>query len=75
MLRYLFHNLWERPLHALGWLNTRILLTVIFFLLFSPIALVRRLLGKDPLFLFKNKMLSSYRCEVTDANNDLRKPY
>ena len=33
--------------HALGWFNTRLILTVMFYLLFTPIGLVLRLLGKD----------------------------
>ena len=32
---------------VLGFINTRILLSVIFFFLFTPIGLLRRLLGKD----------------------------
>ncbi|RPJ40592.1 MAG: hypothetical protein EHM19_13445 [Candidatus Latescibacterota bacterium] len=33
--------------HALGWFNTRLILTLIFYLVFTPIGLVLRLLGKD----------------------------
>ncbi len=45
-----FHRVWMGYVAApLGWFNTRLLLGLVFFLLFSPIALVLRLLGKDPL--------------------------
>ena len=34
---------------ALGWLNTRILLGVVFYLLMTPTGWIMRLLGKDAL--------------------------
>jgi hypothetical protein len=33
----------------LGWLNTRIILGVLFYSLFAPIGLIMRLRGKDPM--------------------------
>ncbi|CAK8723315.1 SxtJ [Candidatus Electronema halotolerans] len=35
--------------HILGWINTRIILGIVFLLIFTPTALVFRLLGKDPM--------------------------
>ncbi|MCI5158627.1 MAG: sxtJ [Candidatus Electrothrix sp. AUS1_2] len=35
--------------HILGWINTRIILGIVFILIFTPTALVFRLLGKDPM--------------------------
>jgi hypothetical protein len=40
---------WMKFAFVLGWINTRILLGVFFFLILSPVAVVLRLLGKDPL--------------------------
>lgn len=34
---------------ALGWVNTRIILSLVYFLIFTPIALFFRLIGKDPM--------------------------
>jgi hypothetical protein len=34
---------------ALGWINARVLLSVLFFLILSPIGLLWRLTGRDPL--------------------------
>ena len=45
---------------ALGFVNTRIILGVIYFVLFTPISLVLRLLGKDILSLRYAKERSSY---------------
>jgi len=38
-----------RVAHALGWLNSRILLSIIFWLVITPYGALRRALGQDPL--------------------------
>ena len=43
------HRAWMRIGHALGWLNSRILLGIVFFFVVTPLGFVLRLLGKDPL--------------------------
>ncbi len=43
------HRVWMRFAHALGWFNTRVLLGVIYFVVMTPIGLVMRILGRDPL--------------------------
>ena len=40
---------WMRLAEALGWLNTRILLILIFYLVVTPIGLVLRLFRRSPL--------------------------
>ena len=40
---------WMRLAEALGWLNTRILLILIYYLLVTPIGLVLRLFRRSPL--------------------------
>ena len=45
----LFHRLWYRLAFALGWVNSRILLTIIYFLMFLPYGILSRLFGRDPL--------------------------
>jgi hypothetical protein len=40
---------WSRLGHALGWFNSRVLLTVLFFLILWPIGAISRLFGNDPL--------------------------
>lgn len=44
-----FHTGWMRFAAVLGWINSRILLSVVFYGLLTPTGLVRRLLGRDPL--------------------------
>jgi Saxitoxin biosynthesis operon protein SxtJ len=40
---------WSRLSHALAYVNTRVLLTVIFLVLLVPIGLIWRVIGRDPL--------------------------
>ena len=47
--------------HWLGWINTRILLGVVFFVLVAPLGMVRRLVGSNPLRLRFDKTLDTYR--------------
>ncbi len=43
------HRIWMAAGHVLGWINTRIILGVVFYGLLTPMGLAMRLLGKDPL--------------------------
>jgi hypothetical protein len=42
-------RLWWRFSHALGWFNSRVLLTLFFFAVLTPLGLVFRLMGRDVL--------------------------
>ena len=42
---------WWKLSHALGWMNARVILSCLFFLVFTPVGLVLRLAGHDPLRL------------------------
>ncbi len=50
VFRFLFRK-WKQLAHALGVVNTHVLLFVAYWLVFGPAALVLRLLGKDYLRL------------------------
>ena len=41
------HKAWMWIGHILGWINTRILLTIVFFGLVTPMGILFRLMGKD----------------------------
>lgn len=43
------HRVWMQVAYALGWFNTRVLLAIVYFLVMTPIGIVMRLLGRDPL--------------------------
>ena len=44
-----FHIIWMSIAVALGWVNSRILLTLMFYLVFTPYGFISRLVGRDPL--------------------------
>ena len=43
------YRLWMTVGEVLGWINTRVILGAIFYLLFTPMGLYMRLRGKDPM--------------------------
>lgn len=55
-----FYWIWMKIGGALGWLNTRILLGIIFYGIFTPIGLIMRLFGRDPLERKMKPNQSSY---------------
>ncbi len=50
---------WMKFGHVLGWINARIILGLVFFVLVTPTGLVMRLFGKDPLRM-RTKKSASY---------------
>ena len=44
-----FHRVWMTAGEALGWLNSRIILGVIYYVVIVPIGAVRRMTGNDPM--------------------------
>ncbi len=69
---------WLALSHLLGAVVSRILLTLIFFVIVTPISLIRRLLGFDSLRLRKFKKgtesVMTAR-DVTFSSKDLKTPY
>ena len=67
---------WSRLASALGWVNTRILLAVVFFVVLAPIALVLRAVGKDPLERRRDRSRATYWRTREPAEPDrLTRPY
>ena len=44
---YWIHKGWMALGHVMGWINTRIILGLCFYLIVTPIGFIRRVLGKD----------------------------
>lgn len=67
---------WMRFGHVLGWINTRIILGLMFYTVFLVVAVIMKLLGKDPLSRKLDKTLNSYRVpsEVRERNH-MEKPF
>lgn len=69
------YKVWMKIGHGLGWINTRIILSIMFYVIFMPIGLLLRLFGVD---LLKRKLedSSSYRVESTQHSKDhIERPY
>jgi hypothetical protein len=47
-------------MRVLGWVNTRILLSFVFFVLMAPVALLLRAFGRDPLARRRDPKSPSY---------------
>ena len=43
------YKAWMKFAHLLGWVNTRIILTLVYFLIMTPLALIFKVVGKDPM--------------------------
>ena len=70
------NELWLKIGNVLGWINSRIILGVMFYLLIFPIGLLLKLFGKDSMNRKLEKGADSYR-KVTKlrAKDHLEKPF
>jgi len=67
---------WMKFGNVMNWINTRIILGILFYGIFLPIGVVMRLFGKDSMHRKLDRQLSSYR--VTSHNDDksnVERPY
>ncbi|HOV85246.1 MAG TPA: SxtJ family membrane protein [Syntrophobacteraceae bacterium] len=70
--------IWIRLSHVLGGVSSKLLLTLVFFLLLTPMGLIRRALGKDPMRRKQWKRGSSSVFHLrnhTFTAKDLETPY
>ena len=56
-----FHKAWMTVGHVMGWINTGIILGVVFYVVVTPLGIFRRWLGKDPMGRQLRPELDSYR--------------
>lgn len=71
-----FYAVWMKFGAVMGAINTRILMSVVFFVLLTPIGWIMRLRGKDPLALRLDRTTGSYRVVSTARNKEqVEKPY
>ena len=54
------YRLWMSLGHSLGWINSRIMLGLVFIIILQPIAFIMRAVGYDPLRIKKSNK-TSYR--------------
>ena len=66
------YRAWMKLGHILGWVNSRIILGLVFFIVLQPIAFIMRILGHDPLRT-KKFAQESYREIKTNNKVSLKK--
>ena len=67
---------WMKFGNMMNWINTRLILGILFYVIFMPIGLIMRIMGKDPMHRKLDSDASSYRIESTnDARDNVEHPY
>lgn len=67
---------WMAIGHVLGWINTRIILGIMFYIIFFPVGLLLKIFGKDPMARKIIKSQKSYRViHSIPKNNHVERPY
>lgn len=70
------YTLWMKIGGVLGWINTRIILGLLFYVIVFPMGLIMRLAGKDPMQRKLDKQTASYRIKSTQhPKENLEKPF
>ena len=64
------YKIWLQFGHIAGWINTRLILGIVFYLVFLPTGLIMRLLGKDPMKRKLDSNVVSYRVVSESAPKD-----
>jgi saxitoxin biosynthesis operon SxtJ-like protein len=73
---YPLYRAWIAIGHVLGWINTRIILGLIFYAMILPIGLIMRVFGMDPMRRRFDKSASSYRVQSTNQpKENLERPF
>ena len=67
---------WMKFGHVMNWINTRLILGVLFYGVFLPFGLVMRLFGKDPMHRRWDERVSTYRVKsYNDAKDSVERPF
>jgi len=70
------HRCWSAFGSLMGWLNSRLALTAVFYLVFVPVGALMRSLGKDPMARRFGPELSTYRLPSRQrAIQHMEKPF
>ena len=74
---YPFYRVWMSIAGVLGWINTRLLLGLVFYCMILPIGFLLRTVGKLHYHANLNKNNSSYWIKTTNKldNDDLERPF
>jgi len=71
-------KIFSKAAHGIGWFNTRLILILLYYLILTPVGLIRRLVGKDLLNRHIDRDARSYwvsKQETKDLAEDLEKQF
>ena len=75
-LLYPLYRVWMAFGMVAGWINTRLILGLLFFVMLLPVGLLMKLIGRDPMRRGFDREATSYRIARTPAARDhMEKPY
>lgn len=66
---------WFKLAEGLGWFNSRVLLSIVYYFVVTPIGILFRLFGNDPLFLKETRNSMYNFREHTYKKEDLENPW
>jgi len=70
------YRVWMRVGYCLGWINSRIILGIMFYVIFLPSGFIMRLVGKDRMARTLNKKQNSYRVShALRLKNHIERPF
>lgn len=70
------YKLWMKIGVVLGWINTRIILGIVFFVLFAPVSLIFRIFSHDPMQRKLDNSAKTYRKPSTHLPRErMEKPF
>ncbi len=70
------YKIWIKLGDFLGWINTRVILGIMLYAVFTPVGLILKLLGKDPMARKFQPQLKSYRIKPdSNENNSMENPF
>lgn len=75
LLNVIYHP-WMKIGHVLGWINTRIILGIIYFVIITPIGLVMKIFGKDAMARKFDANAKTYRLQSQQPQpQDMERPF
>ena len=73
---YIVYRSWLKFGHVAGWVNTRIILGIMFYVVFFPVGVIMRLFGNDPMRRALDGSAASYRIISEPLEKDhVERPY
>ena len=64
------YSVWMKFAEKLGWFNTRVLLGIMFYGIFTPFSFIMKIFGKKPLHCQFEKQAQSYREDKSPRSPD-----